>query len=322
MTTNNNMPTILVTGGAGYIGSHAIRKLVKAGYTAVIVDNFSTGLERNVHSEAILYKGDFSDQNLLTEIFSKHPIAAVMHFAASIEVGESVEKPIPYLENNTVKTAKLLAEMHAHGITKMIFSSTAAVYGVQEKVPISEDAPTHPLDPYGSSKLLTEQLIKYHAKFAGLNAVIFRFFNACGSDFDRGLRDTHISHLIPFAVKVIRGQYPELKIFGSDYQTIDGTGVRDYVHVVDIARAHIAGLEYLNNASGVEVFNIGTGNGQSVLQVVKALEQATGKPLPYKFEPRRPGDSPVTIADNAKIKKVLKFDLTHSDLETIVKTSI
>ncbi len=320
MENGSDKQTVLVTGGAGYIGAHTVRQLLEAGRAVVVIDDLSTGKQANLGSEAVFVQGDFADKALLKETFGKYKIDAVMHFAASIEVGESVEKPLEYLDNNTLKTAALVQTMLEQGVDKLVFSSTAAVYGLQERVPIPEDATVGPLDPYGSSKLITEQLINYYTRFAGLKAIIFRYFNACGSDFDKTIYSAHESHLIPRVVDAIEGRLHELEIFGDDYDTVDGTGVRDYVHVLDVARAHITALGNLDYAE-CEIYNIGTGNGLSVKQIVDAAEQLTGKKVPVKMSARRPGDSPITVADNTKIKAKLGFELKHSDLETIIKTS-
>jgi UDP-glucose 4-epimerase len=314
--------TVLVTGGAGYIGAHVIRELLKNDYDVAVVDNLSTGLRSNLSEKVAFYEGDFADPALLKRIFNEHKIEAVLHMAASIEVGESVEKPLDYLHNNTIRTEQLLKSMLEADVTKLIFSSTAAVYGIQEKVPISESAATGPLDPYGSSKLLSENLIKFYGQFAGLNAIIFRYFNACGSDFDKQIQDTHKSHLIPHIIDVVKGDKNELTILGTDYPTPDGTGVRDYVHVLDIARAHVVGLSKLGKSSEVEIFNIGTSEGKSVREVIRAVEEVASKKLNVVEGLRRPGDTPITVADNTKIERELNFKLIHSDLKTIIETSL
>ncbi len=310
---------ILVTGAAGYIGAHTVRQLEAAGHTIMAIDDLSTGRQANLGPGPMFMQGDFGNPILLETIFAHHQIDVVMHFAASIEVGESVEKPLEYLENNTLKTATLIQTMLKYGVKNFIFSSTAAVYGVQEKVPINEDAVTNPIDPYGSSKLLTEQLINYYVKFCGLNAIIFRYFNACGSDSDKQIYSTHESHLIPRVIAAAEGRLSQLEIYGDDYATEDGTGVRDYVHVTDVARAHVAALDHLKPMC--QIYNIGTGKGLSVKQIVEAVERITGKTVPLKIKPRRPGDSPITVADNSKIKKALGFELKFSDLDNIITTS-
>lgn len=310
---------ILVTGGAGYIGAHTARKLIESGCNVVVIDNLTTGKQSYVPEQAVFVKGDFADEQLLNKIFTDHRIDAVMHFAASIEVGESVEKPMEYLENNTLKTARLIQTMLKNNVNRLIFSSTAAVYGLQEQVPVNESAPTAPLDPYGYSKLLTEQLIQFYVKFAGLQAIIFRYFNACGSDFDKTIYSLHESHLIPRIIGAVEGRLPQVEIYGTDYETEDGTGVRDYVHVLDVAEAHLRALDKITDQC--EIYNIGTNNGLSVKQIIKAVEEITGKTVPVIEQSRRPGDSPITVADNKKIKDKLGFEPKHSDIKTIIETS-
>lgn len=313
--------TILVTGGAGYIGAHVVRKLIEAECKVVVVDNLSTGLSAHVHSKAIFIEGNFANTMLLEKVFTDFKIDAVMHFAASIEVGESVQKPLEYLDNNTIGTNVLLQSMHKYGVKKLIFSSTAAVYGLQKQMPVKESAQLGPLDPYGYSKMLTEQLIQFYGAFTGMNAVIFRFFNACGSDFDKTIYSQHASHLIPTVIGATQGSIPEVIIFGDDYETPDGTGVRDYVHVLDIAQAHIKGMDYLEKQSGIEVINIGTGQGTSVKQVITEVERVSQKPVQVRVAARRPGDSPMTVADNTKLKEKLGYSLQYSDIYNIVETS-
>lgn len=318
---------ILVTGGAGYIGAHAVRQLLAAGHSVVVVDNLSTGQKSNLHKDATFVKGDFGDAKVLAKVFSAHSIDAVMHFAASIDLNESIKKPVEYFENNTLKTEVLVQEMLRVGVEKLIFSSTAAVYGSQKTMPIPETAVGENLAPYGESKLLSEQIIKAYANSTPLKAIVFRYFNACGSDFDKTIYPQHATSLIPHVVDVAAGRAPKLEIFGTDYDTIDGSGVRDYVHVLDIARAHVAGLEDLSkkeeedSAGSFKLFNIGTGTGWSVKQIVAAAERITGKTIPVEIAERRPVDVAIAVADNTKIKKELGLELIHSDLETLINTS-
>lgn len=321
ITGMNVTSTILVTGGAGYIGAHVTRQLLAAGYKVVVIDDLSTGQQANVAPEAIFIAGSCGDLELLAKVFREHSISTVMHFAASIEVGESTEKPLEYFENNVVNTQRLITAMLAAGVRQFVFSSTAAVYGLQQDMPIKESASIDPLDPYGTSKFIAEEVIRYHARFAGLQAVIFRYFNAAGSDFEKPIYSTHNSHLIPRVLAAQQGQLSELEIYGNDYETPDGTGVRDYVHVLDIARAHLAALELLPTLTSLELFNIGTSKGLSVKEIIEAAERLFGKPVPHKYSPRRAGDSPITVADNSKISSQLNFELKYSDIDTILKTS-
>ena len=312
---------VLVTGGAGYIGSHVVRQLIAAGHQVVIIDNLSTGKESNVPDQALLVQGDIRDTSLVRQVLMKYDIDVVFHLAASIEVEESTRFPIEYLDNNTLATESLLRVMTECGVNKLIFSSTAAVYGEPETVPIPESALTQPNNPYGYSKLLAEHLIHYYCESKGLQAVVLRYFNACGTDFDGQIQDPHNSHLIPVVMEVIAGTKPTLTINGNDYQTFDGTCVRDYVHVLDIARAHVNALLKLPQLGFFNVYNIGTSHGFSVQQVVQAAAEVTGHMIPLEVGLRRAGDAPATVADNKKIQTELGFELLHSDLETIIQTS-
>lgn len=313
--------TVLVTGGAGYIGAHVVRQLLKAGAGVVVLDNLSTGRREHVPNEAKFIEGEAGDMNLLRDIFANEHIDFVIHMAASIEVGESVEKPVEYLQNNALNTAVLLKAMEEAGVKNIIFSSTAAVYGKQEAMPIPETAPLDPNNPYAHSKYIAEQLIEYYCKFSGFRAVVFRYFNACGTDYDGVIHSAHESHLIPNVLKVARGEKAHLEVFGNDYETFDGTGVRDYVHVLDIANAHVKALGKISELDPYTVINIGTGKGFSVEQIVNCVSEVLNRIIPMEISPRRPGDAPITIADNTRMKTVLGFALEHSDLETIIKTS-
>lgn len=313
---------ILVTGGAGYIGAHICRVLLKQGYDIVVLDNLSTGKRQNVPEEAIFIEGDLKDENLLKDIFAAHKFYAVIHLAASVEVEESIKFPGKYLENNSINTAKLLSFMEEAGVDKIIFSSTAAVYGQPDNLPITENTPLKPESPYGSSKLLAEKIIKYQSKYSNLRAIVFRYFNACGCDFDGNIKPTHESHLIPLVMEVASGKKTVLTVYGSDYQTPDGSCVRDFVHVLDIARAHVLALEKIEFLSNnFEIYNIGTGRGNSVLDIIQNAAEVLNKMIPLEKGPRRPGDPAILVADNNKIKKELGFELQYSDLPTILKTS-
>lgn len=311
---------ILVTGGAGYIGSHAVGELVKNGYEVVIIDNLSCGKIENINPQAKFYQGDLADKEFLGNVFATEDIDAVMHFAASIEVEESVKEPAKYFNNNVINTVNLLESMREAGVDSIIFSSTAAVYGQSEKTPIAESFPLKPNNPYGYSKLLGEKTIKYYCQYAGLRAIVFRYFNACGCRASGDIKPTHHSHLIDNVMEVAAGKKPAVEVFGNDYPTFDGTGVRDYVHVLDIARAHVLALENFNENS-FEVYNIGTGKGRSVSEIVNTTAEILNKIIPMDIAQRRPGDAAETIADSTKIFRAWGFKPLHSDLASIIQTA-
>jgi len=312
---------VLVTGGAGYIGSHLVNELLKANYEVVILDNLSSGKKENLNPKAVFMEGDLADVNLLRDIFGANKFEAVFHMAASLEVGESVKEPAKYFENNVTNTVKLLNTMNEFGVKKIIFSSTAAVYGEAAKVPITETSPLHPNNPYGSSKLLAERSIKYFCEYLGFHATVFRYFNACGFDTNISVLPTHQSHLIYNVLMVAKGQKTHLEVFGNDYSTFDGTGVRDYVHVSDIVLPHILALKKMDGTSGFEVYNIGTGKGFSVLEIVNSASEISSRIIPMEVVPRRPGDAATTVADNAKLLKNLGYQLKFSTLENMIGTS-
>jgi len=313
--------TILVTGGAGYIGAHVARMLLRAGHEVVVLDNFSTGKRENVPDGAKLVEGDLADVNLLRDLFAAYRFDVVMHLAASLEVEESVREPEKYLENNLGNTMKLLAVMNEAGVRNLIFSSTAAVYGDPESLPITEKSRVRPNNPYGYSKLLAEKVIKYHCAFLGLRAVVFRYFNACGCDFDGAIKPTHTSHLIPIVIDVAKGNRQYILVNGGDYETDDGTCVRDYVHVLDIAGAHIAVLDKLDEGDPFRLYNIGTSRGCSVKEVINSASETLGRIIPMEIGPRRPGDSMATVADNTKLREELGYELKYSDMRTIITTT-
>ncbi len=321
--TNLEQSHILVTGGAGYIGAHVVRALNKAGFVPVVVDDLSSGKRENLNKATIFFKGDFADPKMLQKIFSNYNIGAVIHLAAKIDLNESLEKPLEYFDTNTVKTAHLLESIMDAGIKKIVFASTAAVYGVQKTSPIPESALGENLAPYGQSKLLAEKIIESFTQATDLRAVAFRFFNASGSDFDKQIYSKHESSLFSSIANVLNGKVPQLTVYGTDFDTIDGSGVRDYIHVLDIAEAIVSAVKYLFETSEhkFKLYNIGTGTGWSVKQVIAATEKHLGKKLPVSFVGRRPVDVAIAVADNTKIKKELGFAPQYSDLETIVKTS-
>ncbi|MBJ7898335.1 MAG: UDP-glucose 4-epimerase GalE [Cyanobacteria bacterium RI_101] len=314
--------TILVTGGAGYIGSHAVKALQKLGYGAIVLDNLSYGhpeLMEVLGAELIV--GDTRDSSLLDRLFAERPIDAVMHFAAFIAVGESVQNPALYYRNNVAGTLSLLEAMLKAGIKKFVFSSTCAVYGPPQFIPMTEEHPINPLSPYAASKRMAEQILEDFDRAYGLKSVIFRYFNAAGADPEGQLGEDHDpeTHLIPLALLTALGKRPDLSVFGSDYDTPDGTAVRDYIHISDLATAHILGLEYLQRGGESAVFNLGNGNGFSVREVIATAEKVVGKPIPVKESPRRPGDAPVLVGSSAKAREILGWTPQYADLETIIQ---
>ncbi len=312
---------VLVTGGAGYIGGHLVRELIKAGYEVVVLDNLSTGRKDNIDPKAVFIEGDLADVSLLKDIFASNNFEAVFHMAASLEVEESVKQPLAYLENNVANIIKLLGIMNESGVRKIIFSSSAAVYGEPEKVLISENSPLRPKNPYGSNKLLSERLIKYFCEYMGFKAVAFRYFNACGFDTEARIVPTHQSHLIYKVMQVAKGAQPVLEVFGNDYPTNDGTCIRDYVHVLDIVLPHILALQKMDEMEKFEIFNIGTGRGSSVAEVVNCASEVINRIIPMEVAPRRAGDPAELIADNSKLLNQLGYELKYSSLENMISTS-
>ncbi|MFN5513862.1 MAG: UDP-glucose 4-epimerase GalE [Cyanobacteriota bacterium] len=318
----SDSPTILVTGGAGYIGSHAVKALQKLGYGVIVLDNLAYGHpELMTALGAELIVGDTQDSALLDRLFTERPIDAVMHFAAFIAVGESVQNPALYYHNNVAGTLSLLEAMLRAKVKKFVFSSTCAVYGPPQFIPMTEGHPINPLSPYAASKRMVEQILGDFDRAYGLKSVIFRYFNAAGADPEGQLGEDHNpeTHLIPLALLTALGQRPQLSVFGSDYDTPDGTAIRDYIHISDLATAHILGLEYLCKGGESDVFNLGNGNGFSVREVIATAEKVVGKPIPVQESPRRPGDAPVLVGSSAKAKEILGWTPQYADLETIIK---
>jgi UDP-glucose-4-epimerase GalE len=316
---------ILVTGGAGYVGGFAARHLLAAGHEVVVVDNLCTG-HREVVPADVLVVGDIGDRALLQRLFSEHRIEAVMHFAASAYVGESVRDPRSYYRNNVANTLTLLEAMLDRDIKRLVFSSTCAVYAETEQMPLREDAPQDPVSPYAFSKLAIERMIRDFSRSYGLDYVLLRYFNAAGASPDGAHGEDHRpeTHLLPLAFKTVLGQQQELLVFGTDYPTPDGTCIRDYVHVEDLALAHELALQVISageKSDGGHVFNIGTGTGHSVMEVLGAVERVTGKPVPFAVAERRPGDTPRLVASSEKIRRELAWKPRYEELDQIAATA-
>ena len=315
-------PCILVTGGAGYIGSHTVKALQIAGYEVIVFDNLVYGHRYAVENVlgAKLIVGDLKDLALLNQVFNKYAIAAVIHFAAFAYVGESVLKPAKYYSNNFIGTFTLLEAMRSASVDKIVFSSTCATYGVPQVIPIPEDHPQQPINPYGKSKLMVEGMLEDFARAYGLKSVCFRYFNAAGADPEGLLGEDHSpeTHLIPLVLLTALGRRASISIFGTDYPTPDGTCVRDYIHVSDLARAHILGLNYLLQGNKTEVFNLGNGNGFSVREVIKVAEQVAGLKIPTIECDRRPGDPPVLVGSSNTARQILGWQPQYADLRQII----
>lgn len=298
---------VLVTGGAGYIGSCVVRALQKEGYEVVVYDNLSTGRKESVQN-CKLVVGDIADRPALRKLFAEEKVDAVLHFAASIEVEESVRNPAKYFENNVTNSLNLIDTMLEYNATKIVFSSTAAVYGEPAKLPVTEQAQTNPANPYGETKLLFERALKSYYEAYGVNSISLRYFNAAGAWLEENLGYNNRGkepHLIPRVLNVACGRKDEIEVFGQDYATPDGSGIRDYVHVRDLADAHILALERLGDLNGAYVYNVGTGRGYSVLEVIDEAMEITGRMIPIKFMPRRDGDPAKLVADSSKLQKDL-----------------
>lgn len=316
---------VLVTGGAGYIGSHAVLALLDAGHRPVVIDNLVTGFRWAVAKEAPFYEGDISDEALVADIFAKEDINAVMHFAGSIIVPESVENPLKYYHNNTAKTRSLIDSIIKAGIRHMIFSSTAATYGIPKESPVREDMPTLPINPYGTSKLMTEFMLRDVAAVHDFNYCALRYFNVAGADPKgrSGQSTLGATHLIKIAVEAALGKRDSVGVYGTDYATEDGTGVRDYIHVADLAAAHVIALEALTaDPATSHTLNCGYGHGYSVLQVLDAVDRVTNNQLVRKMEGRRAGDPDSLISDNRGIIARFGWQPKYDDLDTIVQHAL
>ena len=312
----------LVCGGAGYIGSHMVRYLLRQGHEVVVYDDLSTGHRESVPAEGLVI-GDIGDGTALGQLFAQHRFDAVMHFCALSLVGESVSKPYLYYTNNVARTLVLLEAMRTAGVDRLVFSSTAAVFGNPQTLLITEEHPTTPINPYGQSKLMVEKILGDAANAYGLRSVALRYFNAAGADPSGEIGEAHSpeTHLIPNVLRSLLGQGPELKVFGSDYATRDGTCVRDYVHVNDLASAHLKAVEFMLDHEGAHIFNLGNGEGFSVREVIAAAERVTGQEVSYDMVARRPGDPPTLVASGQRARELLGWQPEFSRLDDILASA-
>jgi UDP-glucose 4-epimerase len=311
--------TVLVTGGAGYIGSHMVLALVEAGESVVVVDNLTTGFSSFLPEGVPLFIGDAGDENLVEGVISAHNVDAIIHFAGSVVVPDSMRDPLAYYRNNTMTTRSLLNIAVRCGVKRFIFSSTAAVYGNPEQMPVPEEAPTRPLSPYGSSKLMTEIMLHDVASAHDMQFVVLRYFNVAGADPQAriGLATIGATHLLKIAVEAATGQRARIEVYGTDYPTPDGSCIRDFIHVSDLAQAHRAALAYLRDGGESATLNCGYGRGYSVLETIEAVRRVSGRNFAVQYAPRRPGDIMTMIADTGRIRSTLDWTPQYDDLETI-----
>ncbi|MDT1939746.1 MULTISPECIES: UDP-glucose 4-epimerase GalE [Carnobacterium] len=315
--------TILVLGGAGYIGSHGVDQLIEKGYQVVVVDNLQTGHKEAIHKDARFYQGDIRDKAFLQGIFKKEKIDGVLHFAANSLVGESMEQPLMYFNNNVYGTQVVLEVMEEFDVKKIVFSSSAATYGEAKVMPIAESAPTNPTNPYGETKLMMEKMLKWCDEAYQMNYVALRYFNVAGAKINGQIGEDHTpeTHLIPLVLQTALGQRAQLSIFGNDYDTPDGTCIRDYVHVQDLIAAHILALEYLEAGNSSNIFNLGSSTGFSVQEIVEAARKITGKEIPTKVEARRAGDPSTLVAASQKAQEMLGWKPEYTTMETIIESA-
>lgn len=318
----DSVKPVLVTGGAGYIGSHTVEELTQEGIPVVVLDNLTTGHQDAVRAQHF-YESDIADTALVEHIIKEHQIQSVIHFAAKSLVGESLAKPELYFYENTVKSFAFFEAAMKAGVKYVVFSSTAAVYGIPANTPIREETRTAPINPYGTSKRMIEEYLEWMGKVHGVKWVALRYFNAAGASLDGSLREDHRpeTHLIPLVLQTALGLREKLSVFGADYATPDGTCIRDYVHVVNLANAHILALQALENGLPSQVLNVGTGKGLSVMEVIEKTEEITGLLLSVEHAERRAGDPPILVADNTTIKDVLGWQPQYSNLETILSSA-
>src|SRR6202008_1911353 len=316
--------TVLITGGAGYIGSHMVLALVEAGESVVVIDNLSTGFSNFLPEGVPLFIGDAGDENLVEGVIAQHQVESIIHFAGSVVVPASMRDPLGYYRNNTMTTQSLLKAAVKCGVNRFIFSSTAAVYGNPDQVPVPEHAPTRPLSPYGSSKLMTEIMLHGGATAHGMNYVVLRYFNVAGADPQAriGLATVGATHLLKIAVEAATGQRAKIDVFGTDYPTPDGSCIRDFIHVTDLARAHRAALSYLRGGGSSVPLNCGYGRGYSVLETIEAVKRISGRNFVVQYAPRRQGDIMAMVADTSRMRATLDWTPQYDDLETIARHAL
>jgi UDP-glucose 4-epimerase len=316
--------TVLVTGGAGYVGSHMVQALAEAGQDVVVIDNLSTGFSAFLPDGIPLFIGDAGDENLVEGVIASHGVESIVHFAGSVVVPDSMRDPLAYYRNNTMTTRSLLNAAVKSGIKRFIFSSTAAVYGNPDQVPVPEHAPTRPLSPYGSSKLMTEIMLHDTASAHGIDYVVLRYFNVGGADplARIGLATVGATHLLKIAVEAATGQRAKIDVFGTDYPTPDGSCIRDFIHVADLAQAHRAALAYLDGGGSSVTLNCGYGRGYSVLETIEAVKRASGRNFAVQYAPRRPGDIMTMVADTSRIRSMLDWTPQYDDLDTIARHAL
>lgn len=315
---------ILVLGGAGYIGSHMVDWLIEQDKKeVVVVDNLVTGHRQSVHPAARFYQGDLADQPFMRRVFSENSIEAVIHFAAFSQVGESMQNPLKYFDNNTVGMVKLLEVMAEAGVKQIVFSSTAATYGIPEEIPIKEETPQNPINPYGESKIMMEKIMYWCDQAYGIKYVALRYFNVAGDKPDGSIGEDHNpeTHLIPIVLQVAQGVRDKITIFGDDYQTADGTNVRDYVHPFDLAQAHSLAVDYLDKGNPSTAFNLGSSTGFSNLEILEVARKVTGKEIPAEIGPRRLGDPDSLIADSSRARDILGWKPQFDHIEKIIETA-
>ena len=316
--------TVLVTGGAGYIGSHMVHALAQAGERVVVIDNLSTGFSAFLPESVPLFVGDAGDENLVEGVIAQHQVESIIHFAGSVVVPDSMHDPLGYYRNNTMTTRSLLNAAVRTGVSRFIFSSTAAVYGNPDQVPVPEHARTRPLSPYGSSKLMTEIMLHDVASAHSMNYVVLRYFNVAGADPQArmGLAAIGATHLLKIAVEAATGQRAKIDVFGTDYPTPDGSCIRDFIHVSDLAEAHRSALSYLRAGGNSVTLNCGYGRGYSVLETIEAVRRVSGRNFAVQYAPRRPGDIVTMVADTSRIRSTLDWTPQYDDLETIARHAL